>query len=175
METVIRRLERTRAQTLAAIENLDDATFAKRPVPERWSVAEVIHHLTIVEQTIIAGIKQKLTEPPQRLSLRRRLTQPPMGLLVTRRFVRVKSPARAEPLNPPATKQETIDNFTDARDELKQVAREAGRARLNEIVLPHPFLGDYNGVQFVRFVGYHEQRHLKQIEEIVSQLKSGRA
>jgi len=170
MENLINNLDRTRAQTLALIETLDDDTFGKRPVPERWSVAEVIHHLTIVENTIIGGIKQKLQEPPQRLSLVRRLTQPPLRLLVTNRFVRVKSPARAEPLNPPATKRETLDNFTQTREELNTLTREAGRARLDEIVLPHPFLGDYSGTQFTRFAGYHEQRHIKQIKEIVKQL-----
>lgn len=172
MENLINTLDRTRAQTLTIIETIDEASFGKRPVPERWSVAEVIHHLTIVDNTIIGGIKQKLEEPPQRLSLARRLTQPPLWLLVTNRFVRVKAPARAEPLNPPATKQETLDNFRRKREELKTLAREAGRARLNEIVLPHPFLGDYSGTQFVRFAGYHEQRHLKQIREIVKELST---
>jgi hypothetical protein len=34
-------------------------------------------------------------------------------------------------------------------------------------VMQHPFLGKLSGVKAVAFIGYHEQRHRKQIREII--------
>jgi len=36
--------------------------------------------------------------------------------------------------------------------------------------MKHPFMGKPDGVRAVAFVGYHEQRHYKQIQEIIRQL-----
>lgn len=168
MERIHRRLDDTHLRLLALIEPLDAEKFARKPAPDVWSVAEVVHHLCLVEQHMIRSIEQELTQPPKRLPLLNHLI--PYSLLVARRVRRVRAPKAVEPLNPPP-KEIVIDNYNRVRATIKTLSTEHGRKRLSQVVLQHPFLGAFSGVKAVAFVGYHEQRHYKQLQEIIDKLK----
>ncbi|HEX8494766.1 MAG TPA: DinB family protein [Pyrinomonadaceae bacterium] len=167
MEKIHRRLDNVHGRLLTLIEPLDKEKFALRPAPNIWSVAEVVHHLCLVEQHMIQSIEQELTQPPKRLPLLNHLI--PYSLLVGRRVRRVRAPKAVEPLNPPP-KETVIENYNRVRATIKALSREHGRKRLSQVVMKHPFLGAFSGVKAIAFVGYHEQRHYKQIQEIISQL-----
>ena len=168
MQRILKRLDAVHRRLLQAIEPLDAEQFARRPKPAEWSVAEVVHHLCLVEQYIAKELEHRLLQPPQHLKFQYRLI--PYSLLVGRRVRRVRSPKAVEPLNPPS-KETVIENYNRVRDALKSFGQEHGRKRLAQMVLKHPFLGDFNGVKAIAFVGYHEQRHYKQIQEIISELQ----
>lgn len=53
---------------------------------------------------------------------------------------------------------------------LKALSDAHGRARLSRVVMKHPMLGKHDGIRAVAFVGYYEQRHYKQIQEIIHRL-----
>ncbi len=167
MDRIHRQLDSVHRQLLDAITPLDAETFARRPAPDRWSVAEVVHHLCLMEQHIMQKLEHKLTQPPRRVRLLHRLI--PYSFLVGRRVLRVRAPKSVEPLDPPP-KDIVIANYNRLRGQLKAFSDEHGRSRLSQIVLLHPFLGDFNGVKAVSFLGHHERRHHKQIQEIIEQL-----
>ncbi len=167
MEKVFRRLDSIHQLLLAAIAPLDEEKFARRPSENEWSVAEVVHHLCLVEERMIEGLRRELSKPPQRLRLRYRFI--PYSLLVGRRVRRVRAPEFVVPLDPPP-KETVIENYNRLRSSLKALGAEYGRKRLSQVVMKHPFLGDFNGLKVIAFVGYHEQRHYKQIQEIIRQL-----
>jgi hypothetical protein len=167
MQRVHRQLDRVHRQLLDAIAPLDAEKFARRPAPGRWSVAEVVHHLCLVEQRIMQQLEHELTQPPGRVPLLNRLI--PYRLLVGCRVRRVRAPKAVEPLNPPP-KEIAIENYNRQRDQLKAFGNQHGRSRLSRIVLEHPFLGDFNGLKAIAFLGHHERRHYKQIREIIEQL-----
>lgn len=167
MKKVFTRLDATHQRLLDILTPLDAQRFAQRPAPNEWSVAEVVHHLCLVEERVIRELEQGLTQPPQRLSLLDRLI--PYSLLVGHRVVRVKAPKDVEPLDAPP-KEIVIENYNRLRQTIKALSEEHGRERLSGVVLQHPFLGKLNGVKAVRLVGYHEERHYKQIQEIIRQL-----
>lgn len=167
MEKVFTRLDGVHQLLLSTIAPLDEEKFSRRPSENEWSVAEVVHHLCLVEQRMIEGIQRELLQPPQRLRLRYRFI--PYSLLVERRVRRIRAPKFVEPLNPPP-KETVIENYNRLRATFKAIGSEHGRKRLSQVVLKHPFLGDFNGVKAIAFVGYHEKRHYKQIREIIRQL-----
>lgn len=168
MKKILARLDAVHRRLLETVAPLDAASFARRAVENEWSVAEVLHHLCLVEQHVIEGLERELARPPQRLGLLYRLI--PYRLLVGRRVRRVRAPRFVEPHDPPA-KETVIENYNALRATLKLISGECGRKRLGTIVLQHPFLGKLSGAKAVAFVGYHEQRHLKQIQEIIGKMK----
>jgi hypothetical protein len=89
--------------------------------------------------------------------------------IVSLRFYRVKAPKAVQPGNPPP-KEDVIRNYNDTRARLKQFCAEQGRARLRQISFRHPFLGNLDGVAAISMVAFHEQRHYKQIREILKKL-----
>jgi hypothetical protein len=120
-----------------------------------------------VERAVVKELEGALEKPPVRVGLLQKLM--PVGLLVGRRLVRVKAPKRVEPLNPPA-KAETIANYEGVRRRLKEFTARLGQERLRQLGLKHPFLGTFDGVGAISFVGHHEMRHFRQIKETLKKL-----
>ena len=167
MKNVIAKLDSLHQRLLDAVTPLDPQKFARRPSETEWSVAEVVHHLNLVEQSVLQELERRLTGPPQKAGLRQRFM--PLRFLVGSRFFRVKAPERVVPLDPPA-KEAVIENYNRTRAALKEFGLRHGAARLRQLGIKHPFLGNFDGVRAISFVGYHELRHYKQIQEIIKKI-----
>ncbi|HEV2912536.1 MAG TPA: DinB family protein [Pyrinomonadaceae bacterium] len=170
MEKEFARLDSTHRKLLDLIEPVDDERFARRPSPNEWSIAEIVHHLCMVEQRVIDELERALAAPPFRMGLLQRLM--PVGFLVGSRVVRVKAPRAVEPLDAPS-KEEAIANYQSVRARLKEFSARLGRGRLEQLAMKHPFLGKFDGVRAVEFAGHHERRHCKQIKETIRKIDRG--
>ena len=166
MNSTLARLDTIHGKLLDLTDKMDDAHFERRPSENEWSVAEIVHHLSLVEQYVIKSLEQSLAQPPQRLPLLRRLVP---TRIVAFRLLRVKAPKGVQPLNPPP-KEQLIENFNATRARLKALCAAHDRARLRQVTFKHPFLGPIDGTATISFVGYHELRHYKQIREVLKKL-----
>lgn len=166
MNRILQRLDTPHERLLATIAAIEEESFSRRPAENNWSIAEVVHHLCLVEERVIKDLEKALSKPPRHQAFRRRLVP---TAIVAYRLIRVKAPQAVTPTNPPH-KEEAIHNFNAARTKLKDICHIHGRQRLNQTTFKHPFLGEINGVATISFVGYHEQRHYKQIREIIGKL-----
>lgn len=167
MERVFAQLDATHRKLMDAITPIDDESFRRRPSPDEWSIAEIVHHLCLVEQRVIKELERGLSGPAVRVRLLQRVM--PLRLLVGSRVRRIKAPKPFEPLNAPS-KEEVIANYESVRRSLKDFSAEHGRAGLKKLPLKHPFLGTFDGVSAVAFVGHHELRHFKQIKETIKKI-----
>ncbi|HEX8144836.1 MAG TPA: DinB family protein [Pyrinomonadaceae bacterium] len=167
MKKEIAKLDANHQKLIATIEPLTDEHFTRRPSADEWSIAEIVHHLCLVERRVLGELEGALDKAPVRVGLLQKLM--PVGLLVGRRIVRVKAPKGVEPLDPPS-KAETIANYQEVRRSLKEFSARHGQERLRQLGLKHPFLGTFDGVGAIAFVGHHEMRHFRQIKEIIKKL-----
>jgi DinB superfamily len=167
LEKAIAELDAIHGRLLETITPLTEEQFARRPSPTEWGVAEIVHHLCLVERRVLHQLEEALGEPPVKVGLLQRMV--PVGLLVGRRVVRVKAPKGVEPLNPPS-KEETIANYNDVRASLKEFSNRHGGERLQQLAMKHPFLGTFDGIRAVNFVGHHEMRHYRQIKKVMKKL-----
>jgi len=151
---------------MSAIGSLEAQLYSQRPADGEWSVAEIVHHLCLVEDRVTKELENAIARPPQRVGFLRRLIP---TSIVSVRLIRVKAPKAMKPLNPPV-KEVAIENFDRARQSLKALCAAHGNDRLRNVVFKHPFLGEIDGVATVSFVGYHEHRHYKQIREVLRKL-----
>jgi hypothetical protein len=151
---------------LATVNPLDHERFNQRLAEKEWSVAEIVHHLCLVEERVVADLEKAFSGKPQRVGLLKRLIP---TSVVASRLVRVKAPRAVIPTNPPE-KNVAIEKYDVARQKLKRLCATQGKEKLKHVVFNHPFLGKIDGAAAVSFVGYHELRHYKQIRELLSKL-----
>ena len=57
---IYEHIDRTRARLTAAVEDLSDEQQSFSPASERWSVAELVEHLSIVEGNVATLIERLL-------------------------------------------------------------------------------------------------------------------
>ena len=165
MKRVLNRLDSVHQKLSTTVAAIDPNLFPKRPAENEWSVAEVIQHLCLVEARTLSGLELALQAPPTKVSPLKKLIPP----IVSVRFPRVKAPKAVEPLSS-LPKEESLSSYNDVRARLKEFCIEHGRNQLNQTSLRHPFFGDIDGVTAVSMVAFHEQRHYKQIREILKKL-----
>ena len=176
MNRVLKRLDKVHEKLAATIAPLDEEIFARQPGDGGWSIAQIIQHLCLVEERVIKDLKKAIARPPQETRFIKRLVP---TSIVSSRLVRVKAPQAVNPeanpgpvdlIVPPPGKEATLADYDRARNDLKNLYATHGNDRFRHLIFKHPFLGEIDGVATVSFVGYHEQRHYKQIQEVLKKL-----
>jgi DinB superfamily len=137
-----------------------------RPSPDRWSPAEIVHHLAIVERRVTHRLAQ-LIEQAKSLGAEPE-TGPILPSIPTNRVaVRDQRFRTSEASEPRDTDAERVwQDYEEARDVLKQVAASGAGLALRGVKAPHPVLGEFNGYEWIAFAGSHAARHAEQMREI---------
>ena len=138
-----------------------------RPEPERWSPAEIVHHLVIVDRRINQRLKALIEEaralPPE-------ADDPPIVATIAQRVAtrdrRFKTSEASEPRDTDPTR--IWDDLAAARRELEEVVATADGLSLGKVFAPHPALGSLCAYDWLAFVGAHAARHADQIREQLS-------
>ena len=167
MKSTLKRLDEVHDRLAMAVSTLDPEILSKRPAENEWSVAEVVEHLYLVEAAVMNYLKLKLNEPPVRVSFLKKLL--PMKI-VSLRFKRLEAPKTVVPSRDLPPMAELLKKFNTLRASTRDVCIKEGRDRLSKVCFKHPFFGDMDGAAAVSMIAYHEQRHLKQIHEILRKL-----
>ena len=171
MKNALKRLDSVHKKLINTIAPLDARLYSERPGENEWSVAEIVHHLCLVEDRVTKELEAAIGREPRRVGLLRRFMP---TSIVSLRLLRVKSPKAVTPLDAPGF-DVALANFNRARESLKTLCATHGEERFRNLVFTHPFLGEIDGVATISFVGYHEQRHYKQIREVLRKLKASAA
>ena len=170
---LLEHLDRERAALRSSVDAIPSELRARRPAPERWSVAEVLEHLGRVERGLTRLFVTRLEEARTRGLEPERETGP---VLPTFDMARVRDRTRPVTARDASLPSGTLDasaawsELEAARSALRAAVLAADGLALGEVVHPNPVLGPLNLYQWVAFVGAHEARHAAQIREIGSQL-----
>jgi uncharacterized damage-inducible protein DinB len=173
LELLLRHLDANRDGLWAAVDSVPVALHLRRPEPGRWSVADVLEHLVLLERRVGALFAQQLSAIP-----RRRGDAPEIAdvdvLIDTRRLLDRSRPiTTGDALRPHGTLDPTTarDALTQSRRVLRDAVSSADGLALETVSLPHPAFGPLNLYQWIAFMGTHEARHAAQIREIGAQLR----
>jgi hypothetical protein len=170
MKRVLRRLDSIHQKLLDVVSPLDSKEYSRAPAEGQWSVAEIVHHICLVEQRVTKELEGAIARAPQRVGFLRRFIPTSIASV---RLIRVKAPKGMNPLDAPA-KELAIENLNRTRASLKMLCTAHASDRFRNLIFKHPFLGELDGVAAVSFIGYHELRHYKQIREVLQKLGSER-
>jgi hypothetical protein len=156
-----------RERILSAVEGRTDAELLAVPPGGGWCAAEVLDHLRTAESKLVKGLSRVAHGQPVKLPRRVWFYRLPMGLAFSR--IKIKAPG---PVRPRAAcdiaPQEAIAGMKESRAGFLAIAEEVGEERFSRLLFPHFLLGRFDGLDWYRFVGRHEGRHLAQLERILA-------
>lgn len=157
-------LQASRAKLLSVAEEISDQRWREAPAPERWSAAEVIAHLAMVEERTIFGMKRLLQSAPEPVPLQKRFHLPLAIATWRGRKVRTPIPLDAKRV---CDKRESLAGLNTTREATLAFIESTRGTDVTLYHYEHPFLGNLNMYEWFRTIGYHELRHAKQIREVV--------
>src|SRR5205814_5276746 len=64
-ERVVEYLAESRERLVLTVEGLSDEQRSFQPAQDRWSIAECVEHITVVETSVLRSVQQVLQSAPQ--------------------------------------------------------------------------------------------------------------
>jgi hypothetical protein len=173
---ILELLEAERAALLATVERTPESLRARRPAPDKWSMVEVLEHLTRVE----SGVARLLTvrgraapgAPPEGVDLSDAQLDAARIARLRDRADRLEAPERIRPAGTSAP-ADALRALAAARTELVAALLAADPGALDGAVHTHPALGTLTLRAWAEFVAHHEARHADQVREIAAALAAG--
>ena len=154
-------LYETRNNLVKEITSLSYTQFNGRLGMNMWSIAQVCHHLVLVEQATIKAIAWGLKKVDNTQTERKNVH------LMLDRTKKFKAPEIVEPDVEPFEVQSIIDLLNDSRKKfLTFLSTIEDKSILAEKSFKHPALGELPLDQWIEQIYLHEQRHTEQIKEI---------
>jgi hypothetical protein len=168
-------LDTERAELRAAVDAIPVALREQSPADDRWSTAQVLQHLTLIEGRVVPLIK-RLIAGARTAGLGPELDTSPIlntkhAAKIADRSFRVTAPEETRPPSD-ADAAAAWAALEQSRQALKEAVTSGDGLALSELKYPHPVLGEINLYQWILFVGSHEVRHTSQINEIAEQFKA---
>jgi hypothetical protein len=168
-EELLNYLNTQHERTRLAVDRVPVAQRERRPGTDRWSVSEVLEHLSIVERRIHRLLQMKIAEARATGLGAERDESPVVGTMDMDRVLdRTRKITAGEAALPTGnlSAEDAWHALDNARASLCDTVRECDGLAIGEIMHPHPVLGPINLYQWIAFVGAHEARHAAQIVEI---------
>ncbi len=151
-------IEQARKELLASFESLTDEQLNQQPAEDKWSVAQVVMHLSGTETHFASKVAQGLKDAAEKVE-EKNLD------FVVNRSKKVKGPAEIP--NVPKTKAELKQALAESREVLLNLYNSVeDKTNFVNKSFHFPPLGTVSLKQLIDFIGLHEQRHVAQIEEI---------
>lgn len=169
-EELLRHLDANRVVLRAAVDDVPPPLRDTRPAPDRWSVAEVLEHLTRVEEQLTRLLSAKLSEAQAVGALgpepdTSAVVDPATHRAVLDRRRRVTAGDRVLPRGQ-LDSSAALAALENARARLRELVSAYDGVAIASITHPHPVLGPIDAYQWFAFVGSHEARHAAQILEV---------
>ncbi len=155
----LQHLERSRRELLHLVSSLSDEQLSRRPSAEVWSPAEVLEHISLVEES--AG---KIIRRLRKVGLGEAEPFPPPPPGQTRPDGRPLAPPLMEPKGglPRAV---LLERLQAVRERVLAEVAESGERLSHPPTYAHPFFGDLTALGWLQTLAYHERHHLRQIQE----------
>ena len=176
-DEALARLDDVRAKVVALLCTLTQAQADRRPAEDEWSIGEIADHLALTERAYVGGVVDlAATAPPhefayQEVLRERKYRVEDLGdVTITGKF------PTPPPLLPAAGKPlaELLQALEDARSETRRRLAPFRDQDLSLKFFRHPLLGPMTLYERLANIAYHEQKHVGQIERILSRLASRR-
>lgn len=160
------RVEAMRDQMLAKLDALPPAMHTARPASGGWSALEVIEHLVLSEESVMAGIDEPEGLRPRRRSLRSRIGYAAvLGVLASPIPVKVPTPD----MEPGRTRtlEELRATWHESHRVLRRHIQAVQAGEVSGAVFSHPVSGPLTTEQAIQMLAVHMKRHGKQLRRIL--------
>ena len=163
--------ERSGRELESLVARTPDDLWTKKPAPDRWSVAEVVEHLAIVEKALNGFVLQNLGAPADPNWAMVETGRPIDGILKagTDRSKKLSSPEFALPKGG-KSRADLLADWGGARAQNAELVRRT-TAEVKKHTAEVPNGGKMTMHQVLAYVAIHNLRHNAQIAEALAQLQ----
>ncbi len=173
LDEVLAYMDKTRASLLETTGQCNAAFASMRPQQGAWSIAEILAHLSIVEDNVAKLVAKSVDwarthdigPETSGESVLRSLD----SFNVDSAVVKLEAPSIVTPTADKSA-EESLASLRDSRQRLREALLSGADLDLSLVSRPHRVLGDINIYQWALFVAQHEERHRKQIERTMGQV-----
>ena len=154
------------------ITSLEPAKLDQLPDGEKWTIANIVEHVSLVEENMIR-ICAKLLGKAESASETGDGTVSTSESFAQKALEIATMKLEAPEFVHPTCKKSVVESMTKF---------EANQAKLSELKamfekfdsnghrFPHPFLGNLSAGEWLTLIGGHKLRHIKQIENLAARL-----
>jgi len=171
---VVGHLEDTRAKLRGVVDAVPAQLRGRRPADDRWSVNDVLEHLSLVESLFTKRISDAIATAREaglgpELAAERVPLAENIGVVVEDRVTRRTAPEPARPTGAldSAAAWQAVEQ---SRRRLVDTLLANDGLALSEVFTTHPAFGAMTIYQTIEFIAHHEARHRAQIVEVAGQL-----
>lgn len=173
IQEVLSALDDTRESLRGIIADIPPARLGVRPSEDRWSVAEIVEHLSLVEGRIAKMLMEKL-DAARKAGLGHETDATPVApMLDIATVIDRSNPVIASEASQPRAGLSVDDGMkllTERRQGLRNAVVSSDELALASVEVPHARLGTLNLYQWLLFLAGHEARHTDQIREVAATL-----
>ena len=169
IKEVLTVLEESRDALKHAVASIPEALHGARPSEGRWSVAEIIEHLAIVEGRIAGMLTEKINAARSAGLGAETDTTPVAPMLDVAGVISRSKPIIASEASQPnagLSVEDGLQRLSGHRSGLREAVVSADGLALGTVEASHPRLGTLNVYQWLLFLAGHEGRHTDQIREV---------
>ncbi len=159
--------EEVREKVLAFLEGISQTESESKPSPTVWSISEIAHHLLLSERRLSQQILESTTNSCEgEFNQEEVLAQRPFPLEDTADTGKSGKGTAPEPTHPSPGLSITalLEDLRQARDETRAQLLPLRSRPLGNLWWEHPRFGPMNLYERIRMSGYHDLKHLKQLE-----------
>ena len=164
------RMTAVRGEIYLEVEGKGEEELLRPPPDGGWSAAEVLDHISRAERGVAKGFPALERGEPLKVPRIGWLYRLPMGLAFLDLKFRAPKPVRARPRSE-IRPSEVLERLRASRAALLDYVEKTGEERFSRMVLPHFVLGRFDGLDWFRFIGRHEARHLGQIRRVLAEVR----
>ncbi|CAM4008189.1 DinB family protein [Mesobacillus zeae] len=164
-DSVLNTLRTVREELLNEVASLSDNQLNMKPSEEKWSVSQVIQHLSAIDESLLPALKNAVKDESERVEEK------------DVKFVLDRTKKRESPLPEPSaefiSKEGILKMLNQARIPLIEFTNEnIDGTILEDKSMVHPFLGQMSIKQMIEVIALHEKRHIDQVKEIKESIVS---
>jgi uncharacterized damage-inducible protein DinB len=162
--------EQIRSRFLSVVESIAANEAELRTEGEKWSIKEILEHLSMVEAgalrictKLLEGAKAAGKPSDGKLRVSATFRQKAVEIAT----IKVEAPDRVQPSGEQSV-EESLERLRQVRAAFEPLRNDLESYDLSSTTFPHPFLGDLTAAEWLIVLGGHEARHTAQIERILT-------
>ena len=164
--------DRIREKFKGTLADLTESQLSTLPDGEKWTIAQIVEHVSIVENGITRICSKLLSSAKDNGHLSDGTVK--MSNTFTEKStaatdVKLEAPEMVHPSHG-MTIAQSLAAIDEAHDKLNELRPLFEGYDCNTGKFPHPYFGDMSAAEWLLLVGGHEARHLKQIRLLAEKI-----
>ena len=160
-------LEKKYGKLLQHLNSLADDVLDFKAGPDKWSIVEVIEHLVMAEENMLAqltGATSAATLDPQDRSAKNYH----IVIKVMTRDIPVDVPDESMEPHGQISLAELLVRWDDTRQKTRAYIDGIDSEKAGDLVYRHPFAGPLDMAETLRFIDVHFDNHMRHIDRIIA-------